>query len=158
MNIKVNSMRSAAVNQEIFWIPIDEVEPPAGVKLLLINERNGVAVLGTYHQKHQWTHWQGLPKFKQPGDKMPQQGEQMQEPVGCIAGTYCDYPLVRLNDPTRVLPFGTALYIQPQPSRPLTNEQVKAGLIDSIDFADQRERCAFNIGVRFAERAHRIGV
>lgn len=72
MNIKVNSMRSAAVNQEIFWIPIDEVEPPAGVKLLLINERNGVAVLGTYHQKHQWTHWQGLPKFKQLGDEIPQ--------------------------------------------------------------------------------------
>ena len=50
-----------------------------------------------------------------------------------------------------------ALYTHPQPRQPLTNEQVKAGLIDSIDFADQRERCAFSIGVRFAERAHGIG-
>ena len=49
------------------------------------------------------------------------------------------------------------LYTRPQPRQPLTNEQVKAGLIDSIDFADQRERCAFNLGVRFAESAHGIG-
>lgn len=39
---------------------------------------------------------------------------------------------------------------------PLTNEQVKAGLIHSIEYTDARERCAFNIGVRFAERAHGI--
>ena len=39
---------------------------------------------------------------------------------------------------------------------PLTNEQVKAGLIQSIEYTDARERCAFNIGVRFAERAHGI--
>ena len=31
--------------------------------LLLINRANGVAVLGIYQAKHQWTHWQGLPKF-----------------------------------------------------------------------------------------------
>lgn len=68
MNIKINSARSAAVNQDTFWLPIDEVPPPVGVKLLLINERNGVAVLGTYLEKHQWSHWQGLPKFKQPGE------------------------------------------------------------------------------------------
>ena len=44
-----------------------------------------------------------------------------------------------------------------QPRRePLTNEQVKAGLIHSIEYTDARERCAFNIGVRFAERAHGI--
>lgn len=44
-----------------------------------------------------------------------------------------------------------------QPKRePLTNEQVKAGLIHSIEYTDARERCAFNIGVRFAERAHGI--
>lgn len=44
-----------------------------------------------------------------------------------------------------------------QPKRePLTNEQVKAGLIQSIECTDARERCAFNIGVRFAERAHGI--
>lgn len=67
MNIKVNSERSAAVNQTTFWVPIAESKPPVGVKLLLINERNGVAVLGTYSEKHQWTHWQGLPKFAESG-------------------------------------------------------------------------------------------
>ena len=51
----------------------------------------------------------------------------------------------------------TPLYTHPQPKRePLTNEQVKAGLIHSIEYTDARERCAFNIGVRFAERAHGI--
>ena len=39
---------------------------------------------------------------------------------------------------------------------PLTNEQVKDGLIHSIEYTDARERCAFNIGVRFAERSHGI--
>ena len=49
------------------------------------------------------------------------------------------------------------LYTRPQPKRePLTNEQVKAGLIHLIEYTDARERCAFNIGVRFAERAHNI--
>ena len=61
--IKLNTDKSAAVNQSLTWISIDEVPPPAGAKLLLINRSNGVAVLGTYHAQHQWTHWQGLPKF-----------------------------------------------------------------------------------------------
>ena len=64
MNIKVNTAHTAAVVQDHFWIPISEVSPPVGVKILLINERNGVACLGTYLEKHQWTHWQGLPKFR----------------------------------------------------------------------------------------------
>lgn len=68
MTIKINNSRSAAVNQETFWIPIDECPPPVGVKLLLINDRNGVACLGTYLEKHQWTHWQGLPKFAEVRD------------------------------------------------------------------------------------------
>jgi hypothetical protein len=41
VSIKINSTRSAAVDQA-----------------------NGVACLGTYHARHQWTHWQGLPKFR----------------------------------------------------------------------------------------------
>ena len=61
--IKLNTDKSAAVNQQLVWISIDENPPPVGAKLLLINRFNGVAVLGTYHTQHQWTHWQGLPKF-----------------------------------------------------------------------------------------------
>ena len=63
--IKLNTDKSAAVNQALTWISIDEVQPPVGAKLLLINRANGVAVLGTYHAQHQWTHWQGLPKFSE---------------------------------------------------------------------------------------------
>ena len=63
--IKLNTDKSAAVNQALTWILIDEVQPPVGAKLLLINQANGVAVLGTYHAQHQWTHWQGLPKFEE---------------------------------------------------------------------------------------------
>lgn len=65
MSVKVNAARSAAVNQNTFWISVDETPPPAGVKLLLINRANGVACLGTYTARHQWTHWQGLPKFEE---------------------------------------------------------------------------------------------
>ena len=63
--IKLNTDKSAAVNQQLVWISIDDHPPPVGAKLLLINRANGVAVLGTYKAKHQWTHWQGLPKFSE---------------------------------------------------------------------------------------------
>lgn len=92
MNIKVNSERSAAVNQTTFWVPIAESKPPVGVKLLLINERNGVAVLGTYSEKHQWTHWQGLPKFAEGG--MRPAGEQDQAIYQAIANNYHQSPKV----------------------------------------------------------------
>lgn len=63
MSITIDSTRSAAVARGHCWINIDDQPPPAGVKLLLINQANGVACLGTYHAKHQWTHWAGLPHF-----------------------------------------------------------------------------------------------
>lgn len=65
MTIKLNTDKSAAVNQQLVWLSIDEVPPPGGAKILLINRANGVAVLGIYQAKHQWTHWQGLPKFEE---------------------------------------------------------------------------------------------
>lgn len=63
MNVRLDSTHSAAVTRGHCWISIDDQPPPAGVKLLLINRANGVACLGTYHAKHQWTHWAGLPHF-----------------------------------------------------------------------------------------------
>ncbi len=62
--IKVNATHTAAVAQQFFWIPVEEVAPPLGVKLLLINKDLGVATMGTYSKSYNWTHWQGLPKFK----------------------------------------------------------------------------------------------
>lgn len=62
-NVRLDSTRSAAVTQDHYWISIDDQPPPVGVKVLLINQANGVAVLSTYQERHQWTHWQGLPRF-----------------------------------------------------------------------------------------------
>ena len=62
--IKVNAEHTAAVAQEFFWIPVKDFPPPLGVKLLLINQDLGVATMGTYSKSYNWTHWQGLPKFK----------------------------------------------------------------------------------------------
>ena len=85
------------------------------------------------------------------------QGEQ--EPVGCVAGTYGGYPVVRLINPALVLPFGTALYTHPQPKRePLTDEQINDHrLALPYDGEDLPDPWDFKQGVRAAERAHRIG-
>lgn len=63
-SIKVSSDRSAAVNHEFYWIPIEKESPPEGVKLLLFNEKLGVAVISNYRRCDEWTHWQGLPKHR----------------------------------------------------------------------------------------------
>lgn len=46
------------------WIPITEQAPPSGPKLLLIDRKYGVAVLGSYTKNGTWTHWAALPKFQ----------------------------------------------------------------------------------------------
>ena len=64
MTIKTTADGAAAVNTELFWIPISEVPPPSGVKLQLINRKYGVAHHSIYRKVDDWTHWQALPKFK----------------------------------------------------------------------------------------------
>lgn len=63
-NIKLTNDKKAAVNHDVFWIPVTEVQPPRGVKVLLINEKYGTAVMGPYTPGQGWTHWQALPKFR----------------------------------------------------------------------------------------------
>ena len=46
------------------WIPITEQAPPSGPKLLLIDRKYGVAVLGSYTKNGTWTHWAALPTFQ----------------------------------------------------------------------------------------------
>lgn len=47
------------------WAPIDKAKPPpSGVKLLLIDRKLGIAVIGSYHAKSTWTHYAGLPTFE----------------------------------------------------------------------------------------------
>jgi hypothetical protein len=62
MTIKKTSDGAAVVDTELHWIPISEAPPPSG-KLLLINQKLGVAVLGNYIKGAGWSHWCGLPKF-----------------------------------------------------------------------------------------------
>jgi len=60
--IKINNSKTAAVNQSVYWIPVD-ANTPKGVRILLINSKNGVATIGRICIGDDWTHWQGLPKF-----------------------------------------------------------------------------------------------
>lgn len=130
----------------------------------LLAEGYTISGYSIYHeQKHQhgFVTGAGLVGWWKPdGVEYPQpQGEQ--EPVAWLTievmgpRTKVD---VEWEDQLQKLPSGIyKLYTNPQTKRePLTNEQVKAGLIQSIEYTDARERCAFNIGVRFAERAHNI--
>jgi hypothetical protein len=64
MTIKTTSDGAAAVDTEVRWIPIAERMPPSGAKLLLINRKYGVAHISIYRKADDWTHWAGLPKFK----------------------------------------------------------------------------------------------
>lgn len=64
MSTKTTSDRLALVDVFHHWAPIDPVHPPpSGVKLLLIDKRLGVAVIGNYSKSGSWTHYAGLPTF-----------------------------------------------------------------------------------------------
>ena len=64
MTIKQTADGKAVVDHGHYWIPVAEQKPPTGPKLLLIDQKLGVAVIGSYSKSGSWTHWQGLPKFK----------------------------------------------------------------------------------------------
>jgi len=64
MTIKLDRTRAAAVNHAVRWIPVSEQAPPMGCKLLLVNDRYGVATIGRYSPDGGFSHWQALPKFK----------------------------------------------------------------------------------------------
>lgn len=65
MTTKTTHDQLALVDIEHHWIPIDPAKPPPrGVKLLLINRKLGVAVIGNYSTSTAWTHYAGLPTFK----------------------------------------------------------------------------------------------
>ena len=62
MTYKLNTDRSAAVCTDHYWQPVS-ADTPLGVKVLLLNERAGVATLGQYERDSYWTHWSALPKM-----------------------------------------------------------------------------------------------
>lgn len=60
-NIRLNSTRSAAVDQDYFWNE-DFTHCPIGAKVQLLNP-GGVATYGTWNGKdRQWLGWAPLPK------------------------------------------------------------------------------------------------
>lgn len=65
MTTKTTHDKLVLVDVGHHWKPIDlSKPPPRGVKLLLINQRLGVAVIGNYTANSAWTHYAGLPTFK----------------------------------------------------------------------------------------------
>ena len=64
MTHALNTDRTAAVATDTYWLPITP-ETPIGVKMLLINQGAGVAVISSYtHNDRHWTHWAPLPRFR----------------------------------------------------------------------------------------------
>jgi hypothetical protein len=63
MTTKLNNDKTAVIETEHHWVPVKKRTPPLGAKLLLIDKRYGVAVIGIYTKDGGWTHWCGLPKF-----------------------------------------------------------------------------------------------
>lgn len=59
---KTDSTGAALVSNEIEWIPVSETTP-AGVKCLVIDEKQGIAYLREYWPKDDWTHFYPLPRF-----------------------------------------------------------------------------------------------
>ena len=63
--LKLTSDKAAAVNQQTFWLKIGvDGTPLVGTRYQLINRAAGVAHVGPYRDDGWYTHYAGLPKFK----------------------------------------------------------------------------------------------
>ena len=65
---RLTSDKVAAVSTEFFWLRVDKHPPPRGAKVLLINERHGVATIGVFNPEYGFTHWAPLPRMLKDGD------------------------------------------------------------------------------------------
>lgn len=63
-NIKLTHDQFAVVDVTNKWIDAKSTKPLIGVKMLMIDKRLGVAVLGTWRDSDGWTHWCPLPTFE----------------------------------------------------------------------------------------------
>ena len=64
MAITTTASKAAIVDKEYHWIDAKETPPTKGPKMLMIDKRLGVAVLGAWRDSDGWTHWSPLPTFK----------------------------------------------------------------------------------------------
>ena len=63
-NIKMTSDQFAVVDVNNKWLDAKKYSPPRGAKMLMIDRKLGVAVLGTWRDADRWTHWCPLPTFE----------------------------------------------------------------------------------------------
>ena len=63
-NIKLTSDHFAVVDVNNKWLDAKVVSPPKSAKMLMIDKKLGVAVLGTWRDADRWTHWCPLPTFE----------------------------------------------------------------------------------------------
>lgn len=63
-NIKMTSDQFAVVDVNNKWLDAKKYSPPRGAKMLMIDRKLGVAVLGVWRDADQWTHWCPLPTFE----------------------------------------------------------------------------------------------
>lgn len=63
--LKLTNDGAAAVNPTVHWLPITpENKPPIGARMLLIRRSAGVAQVTTFRDDGWYTHFAGLPTFK----------------------------------------------------------------------------------------------
>lgn len=66
MSIKLTADRAAAVNTQTFWVEITPSSKPLkGARYLLINKAAGVAQIGPFRDDGWYTHFAGLPRFRE---------------------------------------------------------------------------------------------
>ena len=63
-NIKMTRDQFAVVDVNNKWLDAKKYSPPRGAKMLMIDRKLGVAVLGTWRDADHWTHWCPLPTFE----------------------------------------------------------------------------------------------
>ncbi len=61
---KLTHDRFAVVDVNNKWLDAKKYSPPRGAKMLMIDRKLGVAVLGTWRDADRWTHWCPLPTFE----------------------------------------------------------------------------------------------
>jgi len=62
-NIKLTSDQFAVVDVNNKWLDASKYSPPRSAKMLMIDRKLGVAVLGVWRDADRWTHWCPLPTF-----------------------------------------------------------------------------------------------
>ena len=63
MTHKLNKDQSVAIDPERKWIPIGPFTP-VGVRMLLIDEKQGIAYIRQHTKSDQFTHWSPIPTFR----------------------------------------------------------------------------------------------